>query len=167
MDEYVTPAYAREVQGAVELQLEFGDYDDAYQAVKEALEDRPGDVHLINVLYELLTKLSEVSDAQRSLYVDHLLIRANFLFQEKRNEEVLALLEPAYESGFYNREMIDLLCAVYSRLGQQEKFRELLNRHIDGASLEPDSGTDADLQIESANPDSWLEEHDTDSLDTI
>ncbi len=170
MNQYLTPGYAREVQSVVDIQLEFDDPDEAFLAVQTALENKPGDEHLLEILHTLLKQITVVSGQQRSFYIRHVMILAKNLHEEHQDEQAQYILERAYGAGFYDRAVIDLMCAVYARLGLSDRARRLLNVHVDGVSLEPDSGTDADLVLESAdpsNPSSIYEDQDTDSIDTI
>ncbi|MFH1142676.1 MAG: hypothetical protein V1695_03095 [Candidatus Uhrbacteria bacterium] len=170
MNQYMTPGYAREVQSVVEIHLGFDDFDEAYAVVTSALSIHPGDEHLIEILHDLLKHFLEVTLEQRTFYIRHAVILAGCLFDEGKNEEALVVLERAYVSGYYDRDMIDLMCAVYSRLGKSDKARRLLDVHVDGVSLNPESGTDGDLLLESADPsdpDSSYINDDTDTIDTI
>ena len=168
MSQHEVPGYALDAQRVVDLQLEFGDPAEAFEAIQVTLEEHPGDEFLVEMLGAFLRNRLEVTQEQREFYLRHLLTLASCLFAEKQNEQTIELLERAYALGFYNREVIDLMCALYARLGRANESRELLKLHVDARSLEPDSGTDYDLpDPESVERPSTFEDQDTDSIDTI
>ena len=148
MNRQLVSEYVREVEMIVRRELELNDPDAAIIAIKEALLEHPGDEDLVNMLGNLLRSVAQVESAQREFYLKHLLIITKLLFSEMENTHAIALLEKAYASGFYNREVIDLMCALYSRLGENEKIHEMLELHVDGSSVDADdSDTDHDHDL--------------------